>query len=78
MIDAGRHFLAGIDQAQVALNAFSFRMEAVPFRHFLAVHGPDIAEALLQKVPDQLAADEAAGAGHQDLVVLIHGSTPDF
>src|SRR5688572_28407780 len=76
MVDAGRDFLTSIDQAQVALETFDFGVEAVPPRHLHAIDRPDIAEPLLQEVPNQLAADEAASACDQDLIVLIHGSTP--
>jgi len=37
------------------------------------VYGPDAVEALVVKIAGQVAADESAGAGDDDLDVLVDG-----
>ena len=75
VVDLGRavHGLhAGVAIAQIEASIVGLGEHLVPLVVGLEVDRADVAMAARKQIRDQVAADEPAGPGHQDELVLVH------
>jgi hypothetical protein len=64
--------VSGLAQGEVELVVLGRAEVLVPGANGLDVHGPHAPVPRLEQSPDEVPADESAGAGHDNQIVLLH------